>query len=421
MVSSNEIVARHALPWAKDILGSFPALVVEGARQVGKSTLATMLVESTQRPARYLTLDDDVLRVAAQNDPQAFVNQLLDGLLVIDEIQRAPELLLPIKASIDRNRTPGRFLLTGSADLLRLERTPDSLAGRAVTLPLRTLSQGEIHGRLDDFVARLIAGVDPFDVHSAVSREDYANLLAAGGYPEVFRRSPRLRTAWFDGYVNRIVQRDARDVRRLVDANRLATVLRLLAANQAGEVVRARLARGADVPETTMTSYLDLVETLYLAERIRPWTGNLTIRQTGKAKGVITDSGLAMHLAGVSAARAAALVGGGDLLGPLLEGLVVSELLKQRTWSEARFSVFHYRETSGVEVDVLLECEDGRVFGLEVKSSQTYRPEHFRGLQRLSERLGERFVGGVVLGTADRGMRFGEKLIGLPIASLWEL
>lgn len=420
-MTSNDILPRHALPWAKELVESFPVVVVEGARQVGKSTLATMLVEGSERAARYLTLDDDVLRAAAQNDPQAFVNQLPDGMLVIDEIQRAPELLLPIKASIDRHRTPGRFLLTGSADLLRLERTPDSLAGRAVTLPLRTLSQGEINGRLDDFVTRFVAGVDPFDVRSTVSREDYANRLAAGGYPEVFRRSPRLRTAWFDGYVDRIVQRDARDVRRLVDGNRLASVLRLVAANQAGELVRARLSRDANVPETTMSAYLDLVETLYLVERIRPWSGNLTTRQTGKAKGIITDSALAMHLSGVTPARAAALVGGGELLGPLLEGFVVSELRKQQTWSDTRFSVFHYRETSGLEVDVLLELDDGRVLGLEVKASQTYKPEHFRGLRRLADRLGDRFLGGIVLSTADQGVRFGENLVGLPIASLWEL
>ncbi len=420
-MTSTDLISRHSLPWARELVDAFPAVVVEGARQVGKSTLATMLIEGSGRPARYLTLDDDVQRAAARSDPQAFVDQIPDGLLVIDEIQRAPELLLPIKASIDRHRGPGRFLLTGSADLLRLERTPDSLAGRAVTLLLRPLSQGEINGHFDDFVTRFLAGVDPFEVRSTVSREDYANLLAAGGYPEVFQRSPRLRTAWFDGYVDRIVQRDARDVRRLVDGDRLASVLRLIAANQAGEVVRARLARDADIPETTMTAYLDLVETLYLVERIRPWTGNLTTRQTGKAKGLITDSALAMHLSGVSAARAAALVGGGELLGPLLEGLVVSELRKQQTWSDTRFSVFHYRETSGLEVDVLLELDDGRVLGLEVKAKQTYKPEHFRGLQRLAERLGERFAGGIVLGTANQGVRFGRNLGGLPIASLWEL
>lgn len=420
-MTSTDLISRHSLPWARELVDAFPAVVVEGARQVGKSTLATMLIEGSGRPARYLTLDDDVQRAAARSDPQAFVDQIPDGLLVIDEIQRAPELLLPIKASIDRHRSPGRFLLTGSADLLRLERTPDSLAGRAVTLLLRPLSQGEINGYFDDFVTRFLAGVDPFEVRSTVSREDYANLLAAGGYPEVFQRSPRLRTAWFDGYVDRIVQRDARDVRRLVDGDRLASILRLIAANQAGEVVRARLARDADIPETTMTAYLDLVETLYLVERIRPWTGNLTTRQTGKAKGLITDSALAMHLSGVSAARAAALIGGGELLGPLLEGLVVSELRKQQTWSDTRFSVFHYRETSGLEVDVLLELDDGRVLGLEVKAKQTYKPEHFRGLQRLAERLGERFAGGIVLGTANQGVRFGRNLVGLPLASLWEL
>lgn len=421
MTSSNDRLDRNVVAWADELLASFPAVVIEGARQVGKSTLAEMLVERSGRPARYLALDDEVQRAAALHDPAAFVDQLPDGLLVIDEIQRAPELILPIKAAIDRNRTPGRFILTGSADLLRLKRTPDSLAGRAVSLPLRPLSQGEINGRRDDFVTRFLAGVDPAACDSAVSRDDYANLLAAGGYPEVFRKSSRLRSMWFKAYVDRIVQRDARDIRRLVDGRRLAAVLRLIAANQSGEIVRARLSRAADIPETTMTAYLDLVETLFLVETVRPWTGNLAARQTGRAKAIITDSALAMNLAGVTADRAAALIGGGELLGPLLEGLVVSELRKQQTWSDTGFSVFHYRETSGVEVDAVVELDDGRVLGIEVKATSTFRPDHFRGLQRLADKLGDRFAGGIVLGTAGQGVRYSATLVGLPVAALWEL
>ncbi|GAA4642686.1 hypothetical protein GCM10023197_08050 [Gordonia humi] len=186
-------------------------------------------------------------------------------------------------------------------------------------------------------------------------------------------------------------------------------------------MVRAKLARDADIPDTTMTAYLDLVETLYLVETIPPLANSLRTRQAGKAKAVVADSASAMHLAGVTSGCATDLVTGGELLGPLLEGLVVSELGKQRTWSETGFSLFHYRETSGIEVDVIIELDDDRVIGVEVKASQTYRPEHFRGLQRLSERLGDRFAGGVVLGTADHGVQFGANLVGLPIASLWEL
>ncbi|MGH3999921.1 MAG: ATP-binding protein [Pseudonocardiaceae bacterium] len=394
--------------------------MIEGARQVGKSTLTTMVGSSRDSPVRYVTFDDAVQRGAALDDPDAFVDQENDGLLVLDEIQRVPELILPIKAAIDRDRRPGRFLMTGSADLLRLERTPDSLAGRAVTLPLRTLSRGELAGRSEDFVTSVLNGhLDPARFTTDTARPGYTELLASGGYPEAHRLSTRARGTWFDGYIDRIVQRDARDLRRQVDGRRLGAVLRLIAANQAGEIVKARLARDGDVPETTVRAYLDLLETLYLIEHVQPWTPNLTRRQTSKQKAIITDSGLAMHLAGITPAQVSSLTGG-EMLGPLLEGLVVSELRKQATWSETRYSLFHYREPGGTEVDVVIELDDGRVLALEVKARRTYKPEQFRGLQKLADRIGDRFIAGIVLGTAPKGIQYSRNLFGLPIAALWE-
>lgn len=419
-MAATPLLPRNALNWANELLDTFPALVIEGARQVGKSTLAAMLGELRGSDVRYVSFDDAVQRGAVLDDPEAFVDQAPDGLVVLDEIQRVPEIILPIKASIDRDRRPGRFILTGSADLLRLERTPDSLAGRAVTLPLRTLSQGELRRHHDDFITRFLAGeVDPPQVTSGTTRDEYAQILAAGGYPEAHGLRPRTRRAWMDGYLDRIVQRDARDVRRTVDNRRLAAVLRLLAANQSGELVKVRIATDADIPPTTITAYIDLLETLYLVETVQPWTANLTKRQTGKPKAVVTDSALAMHLSGVTPEQVSSPIGG-EMLGPLLEGLVVSELRKQLSWSDTRYSLFHYREASGTEVDVIIELDDGRVIALEVKARQTYKPEQFRGLQKLADRIGDRLVAGIVLGTADKGIRYSSNLYGLPIASLWE-
>lgn len=411
------LIERHAMTRTRAWLDTFPIVIVEGARQVGKSTLSGML--ASERASATYTLDDPTTLRAAREDPQAFVDQLPDGLLLIDEVQRAPELILPIKASVDRNRRPGRFLLTGSSDLLRLDRVPDSLAGRAVSVPLRGLSQGEIRGRHDDFVDWYINNdQNPWSVVSPTAREAYIQLLEEGSYPEAFRLPLRARRSWFDAYVQRITQRDTTDLDKALDPGRLQAVLRLIAANQSGELVKARVARDAELPETTLTRYLDALETLFLVEPIRPWTPNLTSREVGRRKVAIPDSGLAMRLARVAGESLLPLVGS-NYLGLLLEGLVVSELSKQRTWSEQDFEIYHYRDRTGTEVDVILELDDGRIIGLEVKSARDARPDHFAGLKRLAERLGERFLGGIVLNTGERGASFGERLWSLPISSLW--
>lgn len=412
------LVSRHLSAFAADILDTFPVLMVQGARQVGKSTFTQML--SASRPSRILTFDDRVIADAARNDPQTFVSQLPLGTLVVDEVQRVPELTLAIKAAVDRDRTPGRFVLTGSSDLLRPERTPDSLAGRAVGLQLRGFSQGEIAGRKDDIVTALLGNSSLAGFTTSWTREAYVDVVGAGGYPEVRRLTGRLRTTWIDSYLSRVVQRDAAEILNLAQPDRLLALLRLIATNQSGELVKARLAEQARIPASTITSYLDALETLFLVGSLPPWTPNLTRREIGRPKSMVEDSALALRLAGVSSATLLS-PSGYDHLGGFLEAFAVAELLKQQGWSETSYQIFHFRDRNGPEVDIVVQLDDGTVFGFEVKASSTFRSEHFAGLKVLADRLGDRFRGGLVLGTAQQGLQFGRNLWGLPISALWEL
>lgn len=411
------LVERNVSSFAQEVIDTFPAAVIQGARQVGKSTLAGQLAAT--RNARIVTLDDEATLAAAIEDPLGFVGQHPDGMLVIDEIQRHPELTLAIKASIDRDRRSGRFLLTGSSDLLRTRRATDSLAGRAATIPLRPFSQGELAGRRDDFAHRFRAGIPYTEVRSEVTRADYARMIVAGGYPTAHDLVARMRNVWFDGYVDRLIHRDARELVNLTDPSRLMSLLRLLAANQAGELVKARFAQDAGIPATSINPYLDTIEALFLIDLLRPWTPNLTKRETGKPKASVVDSGLAARLSRITEQQLTPVDGASQHLGALMEGFVVGELRKQQGWSAEEYELFHYRTRDGLEVDVILEFADGQVLGIEVKSGATFRAEHFTGLRTLRDRLGDRFAGGIVLGTGNTGYRFADRLYGLPVSSLW--
>lgn len=413
-----DLFRRHSEARALEYLQHFPVVVIQGARQVGKSTFAGVL--AGQKESLQLTLDDGAVRTAAAEDPEAFVSQASGGLLVIDEIQRAPQLLVSIKAAVDRARRPGRFLLTGSSDLLRLEDSSDSLAGRAVSLELRGLSQGELRSKPDDFAARIRAGANHATFHTETARKDYVAALARGGYPELQTLPARMRSVWLDSYLERIVRRDAVDIVNLSDPSRLRKILALTAANQAGELVPARIARAASIAVSTINRDLELLETLYLLDRLPPYSHNLTSRQTGKAKALISDPALAVRLAGLEEAQLLDLTGS-DFLGGQLEGLVVSELLKQRTWSAEEYTLSHFRDSDGPEVDVLIEFHDGKVIALEVKASSTVRPQHLTGLRKMRELLGDRFLAGIVLNTAQQAHALGDRLAALPVAALWEL
>ncbi len=414
----SDLISRHIAPVAVEMLEHFPGIVVEGARQVGKSTLAEQIAAPD---AVLMNLDHGHTRDAARVDPAGFVAQAGARQLVIDEIQRLPELTLAVKAAIDSDRRAGRFILTGSSSLLRVQGTADSLAGRVARMTMYGLSRGEAHGVRDDFAAAVTA--DPDRLGSAASdatRSDYARMLAVGAYPEVRQASERIRATWIDSYLQGVVGRDMSQLRKEVRPPRAMSVLRALAGRQSAELVKAKLAEETAVPPSTITGYLDLLHDVGLIASLPPWTPNLAKREVGRPKTLVVDSALALHLARLTEAQLRRLEYG-EAFGAMLESFVAAELLRQRTWSARRFDVFHYRDRDGWEVDLVLEFGDGSVVGLEVKSAVSFSAAQFKGLARLRDRVGSRFVAGVVLNTGAGGYRYADRLYGAPVSALWEV
>lgn len=364
-----------------------------------------------------MTLDDDVVRSAAEEDPRTFVESG-DGLLVIDEVQRAPRLLLAIKASVDRDRRHGRFLLAGSANLLRLRSIQDSLAGRAETVELFGLSQGELDGRSETFIDDLFADGPATDYVSTLGRDDYLTRACAGGFPEAVFRSETRRDAWFAAYASRLLERDASAVGEYQRLGDLPRLLALVAARSSAELNMTDLAADAAFPARTLPAYLDLLETLYLSYRVPAWATNLTGRIVKRPKIVLTDTGLLAHLLHLSSDRLALHLDPAPA-GMLIETFVVNEIRKQLGWACAPVRMYHFRERSGAEVDVVLEHRDGRIAAIEIRSGATPDPRAARGLKALRDVLGTRFVHGMVLYSGPDALPFGDRISLQPIDVLW--
>ncbi|WP_099222405.1 ATP-binding protein [Mycobacterium persicum] len=410
-------IARNLLPRVDEALSDTRIVVVQGARQVGKSTLAA---EITRRlDGRLVTLDDDVTRTTAATDPYSFVRQFPDGLLTIDEVQRVPELVLALKTSVDANDRPGQYLLTGSANLLQLLATEDSLAGRAESLEPFGFSQGELEGVTETFIDRLLTG-DLFLGHeSNLARHDYLARACTGSYPEaVSRKSTKRRNAWLDNYIDRIVKRDAMDVSNLQRIADLPRLIRLLAARSASELNLSSLAADAEIPVRTLPPYLDLLEILYLIDRIPSWSTNLSKRVVDRPKVLLLDSGLAARLVNVSPAGVGPNANP-DAAGAIVETFVISELRRQLGWSQQSPRMFHYRDRDGAEVDLILETADGLIAAIEIKSAATLRGRDTRWITKLRDKLGKRFAAGLILHTGPQAQPFGDRFAAVPIDVLW--
>lgn len=408
------MIPRHAATRLGEALADTPVVYLQGARQTGKSTLARDLGE--QRSASYLTLDTAATFAAATDDPDGFVAGLPRP-VVIDEAQRAPALAVAIKAAVDADRQPGRFLLTGSAGVMSLPKLSESLAGRMELHTLWPLSQGEIEGTREAFVDRLFAAELAPSAAAPLSEEEVAARMCTGGFPEARgRRTARRREAWFDAYVDSILQRD---VYELANIDRLLDMPRLLGllATRTGQLINhADLARTLALPQTTLKRYIALLETTFLLRRLPAWFANVGKRLVKAPKLMLVDTGLLAHLLEADAAR---LRQDRALLGRTLENFVAMELVKQLGWCERRCRLFHFRTEAGAEVDLVLEDRQGRLVGVEVKCTATLRPQHFTGLKALQEIAGERFVRGAVVYLGTEVVPFGAALHGLPLAQVW--
>ncbi len=404
---------RHQQPAIEAALSDTPATMLVGPRQSGKTTLVRAIAAARGRKASYHSLDEQGVLDAALADPVGFVAGLR-GLAVIDEIQKAPRLLPAIKVAIDRDRHPGRFLLTGSANVLALPRVSESLAGRMEVATLWPLSQGELVGRREGFIDRVLRGEPP----AGQGGVDIVPRLLQGGYPEAATRlDPGRRRAFFEAYLTTIVTRDVRDVAAIEDPGALQRLLQLCAARTGATMNHAELGRILGVPVSTIKRYLALLETLFLVHHLPAWSSNRGKRLARTPKLHVVDTGLAMVLAGVGAA---ALAQERTLLGAMLESFVAAELRKQLGWSEARPNLLHFRSHAGAEVDLVLEDGRGRVVGVEVKATSTPSSSDFKGLRALAETAGKAFVQGIVLHLGARPLVFGPTLTACPIDALWE-
>jgi predicted AAA+ superfamily ATPase len=405
---STDLVPRRAAAAVRAALSDTRVVLISGARQCGKSTLVRIVAGEQVAERRDLDLQQD--RAAAQVDPD---------LLVIDEIQRVPDLLLAIKAAVDQDPRPGRFLLTGSSHLFGMLAAPDALPGRMETIELWPFSQGEIDAAPDRFVDAAFALGPGLRHDSSVTRSDYAMRIVRGGLPEaVARENPQRRARFFDSYVQALIDRDVRELSEIQRKAEMRQLVRVAAARSGTIIAAGALESSLGLSRPTVARYLQALEEIFLIKRVRGWSRNLGTRATAASKLVFVDSGIAANELGVDARS---LLRPGQPFGPLLEAFVLSEIARQLTWSDELVELFHYRDRDKFEVDAVLENRAGMVVGIEVKAATSVGPDDFRGLRRLAERLGDDFVAGFVLYTGTSTLPFGDKLRAVPVSAVWQL
>lgn len=408
---------RHITPRVLAALADTPVVFLQGPRQSGKTTLVQSLREHGHA-ADYHTLDDAAVLAAARSDPDGFVDSLPER-VILDEVQRAPDLFRAIKRSVDARRRPGRFLLTGSANALVLPKVSESLAGRMEVLTLWPFSQGEIAGRLEGFVDACFAREFKPGAFREAGWPALVARIVRGGFPEaVARADAARRTAWFASYVTTILERDVRELSNVQHLADLPRLLRLLAARTSGVLNLSDLARDAHLPLTTLQRHWALLEAVFFVRTLTAWSGSLTSRLAKAPKVLLNDAGLLCHLLHLDAERLKT----DDLMsGSVVESFVAGELAKQATWSRVRPALFHFRTQKQQEVDLVMEEAAGRLVGIEVKKTASPTSSDFKALQHLAKQTGKKFVRGILLYTGSAHVAFAPNLHAVPVSALWQI
>jgi predicted AAA+ superfamily ATPase len=413
MSATTDIFLRSARPLVLEALADTRVVFVAGARQVGKSTLAQQIARM-DHPAEQLSLDVRATREAALADPEGFIAGL-QGPTFIDEVQRAPDLLLAIKRAVDRDLTPGRFLLTGSANLLTARKVEDALTGRMETIPLWPLAQSEIHGSTGNLVDALFAAEPPRVANATVGREAFVEIVAAGGYPEARLRSGRRRARWFTSYLDTTLDRDLREISDARKLHEVPRLLRLLASQAANVLSYRSIAAKLDLTHDTVREYVGLLQTVFLVHLLPAWRPGIGAREAHAPKAYLVDAGLLAHLLGADERR----IGADDqVTGKVLENFVVVEVLKHADWAAADSSAYHYRQRED-EVDLLLENRAGEIVAIEAKATASVAPRDARAMAKLRDGRGARFKAGVVVCACEQTTPLGDRLWAVPLSGLW--
>jgi hypothetical protein len=397
-----------------EALADSPVVLIHGPRQCGKTTLARMAGE--RAGYAYLTFDTEGDRAAAEADPIGFVGEL-PRRVILDEVQHVPRLFSAIKAVVDRDRRPGRFILTGSANVLLVPSLSDSLAGRMEILRLHPFAQAELVRRKPKFLDLLFGDGFAFRQRERLGRS-LVQRIVAGGYPAaVARASDVRRAAWYRSYLDSIVQRDVRDMTRIASLDVLPRLLEASAAQTACLFNVSALAAPFQLSRPTIRDYLALLERVFLIELLQPWHANRLSRLVKTPKLHLGDTGLAAALSGLDTNS---VMQDRTLLGPLLETFVFQELNRQASSRDDAPRFFHFRDRDGGEVDIVIERSAREVVGVEVKAGATVMDSDFRGLRKLAGAAGARFVRGVVLYDGETTLPFGDRMQAVPIRTLWE-
>ena len=413
-MKTNQLYPRFAAQRLEEALADTPVVLIHGPRQSGKTTLARMVGE--RMGFAYFSFDDKVLAGAAEDDPSGFVDDLPDR-AILDEVQRVPGLFPALKISVDRRRLPGRFLLTGSSNVLLVPKLAESLAGRMEILRLHPLAQCELAGRAPGFLDVLFTRA--FKTRK-VERlgSALAERVAAGGYPAaLIRQAPRRRATWYRDYIETLVQRDVRDLARIQSLDAMPRLLELAAAQTAQLFNLSELSGPFQLSRPTIRDYVTLLERVFLVEELTPWHVSRANRLVKTPKLHLGDTGLACSLLGRDAA---ALMKDKTAFGPLLETFVFQELRRHASWHEDDIRFHHFRDRDGFEVDIVMERRGHELAGVEVKASATVTAADFRGLRKLKDAAGTRFAAGVVLYDGETIAGFGDSMYAVPIRLLWE-
>lgn len=394
-------------------LDDTPVVLIHGPRQCGKTTLAQRI--GKKRGYTYLSFDDVNLIAAARADPVGFVDRFPEK-VILDEVQHVPELFSSIKLDVDRNRRAGRFLLTGSANVLLLPKLADSLTGRMEILNLRPLARCEIEDTGGGLLSRLLR--NEFDLRCVGKLGgELATYVVAGGFPEPLKRSSaRRKVQWYQNYVDTLVQKDIRDLARISSLDAVSRILQFAAAQSAQLLNMSNIAAPFHLSRQTVSSYFTLLQRIFLVDILPAWHGNRGKRLVKTPKVHMTDTGLAAALLGVTADQ---LESDRGLLGHLLESFVYNELRRQASWSEIDLRFYHFRDRDQYEVDIVIEPSGSGIFGVEVKSAATVMEKDFRGLKRLRTAAGNTWQAGIVFYDGEMILPFGAQMYAVPISALW--
>jgi len=404
---------RHAEARLRESLADSPVVLIQGPRQCGKTTLAQSV--GLASGYEYISFDDRAVCSAAEADPGGFVNSLPPR-VVLDEAQKAPGIFSALKLAVDRERAPGRFILTGSVNVLQVRAITDSLAGRMDILELHPFSQSELARAKPRFLDALFSSRFRMRGQKAAPQPDLER-VAAGGYPAALQRSGARRRAWYQNYIATLVQRDAAEFANIRSPEILSRLLTLAAAQTAQLLSVNELSSSFQISRNTVESYLALLARMFLLEKLPAWHSNRKKRLIKTPKLHIGDTGVACALLNLNAAS---LASDAARFGHMLETFAFQELRRQAGAHPSPHRFFHYREKDGKEVDIVVERDAFALAGVEIKAAATVGERDFRALRRLKAAAGRHFAAGALLYRGARVLSFGDGLYAVPLRALWD-